>query len=133
MVRRRVNHCDPVIPSRQASSDNGRQNAIHRAVVQRFKLHKALRVRRSRLVEPRQCLDHDVGMPYDVPAHIDFLGARHISLLRIREPTGFEMCDRDLDGDVLVFREGGKVVRGNELGRGHVVDTWNYAYWCGIT
>jgi len=115
MVRRQVRHCDPIIPNRQVT-DNGRQNAVHRGEIQPPEKRKMFWVSRSRLVEPRQCINHDVRMAYDVPVRVDILGASHIRLLRIREPTGIDMSDRDLGGEVLAARDDVEIPRENELG-----------------
>ena len=133
MIRPRVNRRDPIVSCGQASRHNGRQNTVHRGVIQTLEEHKVLRVRGSRLAEPSYRLDHNMRVPHNVPARIDFLRAGQVSRLCVREPTGLEMTDRDLNGEFLVLGERFEVRRENELGRGHVIHTRNDAYWGRIT
>lgn len=72
-------------------------------------------------------------MPHDVPVRVDLLRGRHEIRLRIREPTGLEMVDRELDGERFAFRDGVKVWGEYELGRGHVVCTREDANRGGVT
>lgn len=133
MVRPRVKHCGPVIPSGQASGYIARQNAVHRRVVQTLEIHKFSRVCRRRLTEPSQLLNHNMRMSKNVPIRVDLLGAGHVGLLRIREPTGFEMIDRNRDGERRILRKSLKVWREDELGGGHVIEARNDTYRGGVT
>ena len=116
MIHSRVDHRDPIISSSQASCYVTRQNSALRGVIQTLEIYKTHRVRGGRLTESSQPLNHDMRMPNDIPARVNLLRARHVILQRIREPTGFEMVDRDLDGERCVFRESLEVGGEDELG-----------------
>ena len=116
MIHSRVKYCDPIIPSGQPSGHVARQHAVHGRTVQRLKKRKLSRVRRRGLTEPGQLLDDDMGMAHDVPARVDLYRGRHEGFIGVREPAGFEVIDRDLDGERLALCEGGKVWREDELG-----------------
>lgn len=72
-------------------------------------------------------------MPHNVPGRVDDLRAGHVSLHWIREPTRFEMVDRDLNGECLVLGDRPEVCWKDELGGGHVILTWNDTDWGVIT
>ena len=133
MIHSRVDHCNPVITSGQTCGYNGRQDAILRRGVQTLEINEILRVRRRRLVEPSQLFNHYMRMSQNVPTRVDLLRAGHISLLWVREPTGLEVADCDLDGERLVFRERLEVWRENKLGRGHVIHTRKDAHRDSVT
>lgn len=132
MIRCRVKRCNPIIPSRQASSYIDRQNAIHGGVVQRAEKIRGSWICWCGLTEPGQPIDNDVGMPENVPARVDSDGGGHVSRVRVREPTGFEVVDCDLHGERLVRHYHSKVGRKNELGRGHIVHARDDAYRSGV-
>jgi hypothetical protein len=111
-----VERRNPIKTSRQTSMYIGRQNAIHRGVVQRIEKRKTFRIRWGGLTEPCQPLNNDMGMADNVPARVDFDRARHVSRIRIREMTRFEVIDRDLHGERLTLLYRSKVRRENELG-----------------
>jgi len=133
MIRPRVGRCDPIIPTRQASSYIDRQHSIHRGAVHDFEEHKFFRIQWCGLAEPCQLLNNNMGMPENVPVRVDFGRARHVSLRRVREPTSLEVIDCELHGKRLALRHRSKVRRENELGRRHVIRAWNDAYWNGVT
>jgi hypothetical protein len=112
----RVECRNPIKPSRQASRYIGRQNAIHRGVVQRPKIRKVFRIRWYGLTEPCQLLNNDMGMANNIPVRIDFDRASHESRFHIREMTRIEVTDCNLHGERLGLRQRSKVRRENELG-----------------
>jgi len=133
MIRPRVKRCDPIIPSRQTSSYVNGLKIAHRGVVQRPEKHKVPRIRRCGLTEPSQPVDHNMGMPENVPGRVDCDRGSHISRPRVREPAGVEVGDYDLDGERLARLYRRKVGRENELGRGHVVHARNDTHRSGVT
>ena len=133
MIRPRVGRCDPIIPTRQASSYIDRQHSIHRGGVYYFEKHKFLRIQWRGLTEPCQLLNNDMGMPENVPVRVDSGRVRHVSLRRVREPTSLEVIDCELHGKRLALRQRSKVRREDELCRGHVIRAWNDAYRSGVT
>ena len=133
MIRRRVDHRDPIEPRVQTPGHLARQSTIHRGGVQALEVREGFRVRRRRLIEPSQLLNHNMRMSYNIPTRVYLLGAGHVSLLWIREPARFEMTDRDLNGERLVHGERLKVCGKDKFGRGHVVHTWNDTDWGRIT
>ena len=133
MIRPRMERCDPIIPSRQASSYIERRNAVHRGVVQRSEKHKVSRIRRRGLTESGQLVDNNMGMPENVPGRVYCDRGSHVGRTRVREPAGIEVVDCNLDGERLVRGYRSKVGRKNELGRGHVVHARNDAYRSVVT
>ena len=133
MIRSRMERCDPIIPSRQASRYIERRNAVHRGVVQRPEKHKGPRIRRCGLTEPGQPVDNNMGMPENVPSRVYCNRGSHVSRRRVREPAGVEVVDCDLDGERLVRPQRSKVGRKDKLCRGHVIHTRNNAYRSVVT
>jgi len=132
MIRSRVERCDPIIPSRQASSYIDGLNAIHRGVAQRFEKRKLSWIRRRGLTESGQPVDNNMGMPENVPGRVYCDRGSHVGRPRVREPAGIEVVDCDLDGERLVCGYRSKVGRENKLGRGHVFHARNDAYRSGV-
>ena len=72
-------------------------------------------------------------MPHNVSIGIDHKRGRQVGRIWVREPTGFEVIDRDLDGEQLIFGERREIGREDKLGRGYVIHARDHAYWSRIT
>jgi len=102
MIRPRVKRCDPIIPNRQPSSYIGGLKTVHRGIAQRSEKHKSPRIRRRGLTKPGQPVDNNMGMPENVSSCVYCDRSSHVSRPRVREPTGVEVGDYDLDRERLV-------------------------------
>ena len=132
MVHRSRMHRCPIMPSRQASSNIGRQDAVHRGVVHALVKHEGFRIRWRRLTEPRYPFDGDMRMPNNIPVVVEHLRCSQVSRIRVREVTGGEISDRDLNGEGFVLCEILEVRGEYELGRGLVVHARNHTYRSGV-
>lgn len=72
------------------------------SIVEPLEESKLGRVGRVSLIEGRETLNDDMGMPLNIACIVHDLRSSIIVLLRIGEVTSFEMLEGDLDGKVGV-------------------------------
>lgn len=120
MVRRRVNRRQLVRARGQTTRNRHTDRPIHRRTIHTLEERKLRRIRRRRLRQAIQLLNHHMRMPDDIPLAVHLLRRRVVVRLRVDEIAELEVVEVHDDIEVGVGGDGAEVGRVGEFGGGDV-------------
>lgn len=132
MVGGSVDGGESVGTGRETVGDVDGQDTVRRRSVQTLKEGELLGVRRGSLCHGVKEVDDNVRVALNVARGVHLLRRSEVVLVRVDEETCFEVLNRHLDGEWLVFSENGAVGGNDELRRRHVGLCSDDAHRCGV-
>lgn len=133
VVRRGVDGREAVHTRRHPARDDGGQRAVHRDVIEALEKRELGGVRRRRLVERGEPLDHDMRVAHDVARGlVDHLRRGEVVRGRVDEEARVEVVNCQHNGEGRVRLDRVEVRRVDELGRGGVVHVRHDAHRRGV-
>lgn len=132
MVGSGVDGAHAVSAGGQSTSDGRAEDAIDCFRVEALEERKLLSIKNSGVRQPVDFLNHNVTVSDDLAVIVDLLRGAEVVGCRVDERAGLHVLDGQLDGKVLVRRDGVEVLRRLERGRRHFRLSSNDAHDDGV-
>jgi hypothetical protein len=122
MIRGRIDRKHPIRARRQPGRNTSAERPIRiKRIIQPLEKREFRRVKRTRIVQPVQLLNHQMRMSNQHPVRIDLRRRRVVVRLGVGECTGLQVLELEFGGEGLVGRDFAKVEGEDEFGGGDLV------------